>query len=429
MPGKKTIWFVSEVYHPDEQGTAFYTTGLAEGLSKDFDVRVLCSFPTVTARGAQVPQTEVRNGVAVERCMGTTFDKDKLLLRFVNIFTCSAAILLKGIAKVRKGDLVIAVTAPPSMPFVAKIICLLVRAKCTLRLEDVYPEIMVATGLIRQNSPMDRVIGVLNRMLYKSADRIVVLGRDMHSLVERKIGGGSKRLSIIRCWSDTDIVWPVPKENDVLLKELGLNDKFIVSCIGNIGRAQAIEVMLDAATLLKDHNKVHFLFIGSGARKVWMEREIGRRKLTNVSILGQRPRSDQLNFLNACDISIISLLPGIAGAAVPSRLYNIMAAGKPVVSVTGMDSEVSRIVREEDIGWVVPPDKPQDLAAAIVDAFSDPERIKKMGTRAYTAARLKYPRERVIEAYRSLFDDIWKAIQPASHPEMDRQRRCINSEQ
>jgi len=413
MAGKKTIWFISEVYHPDEQGTAFYTTGLAEGLAKDFDVRVLCSFPTVTARGTRVPRKEIRNRVVIERCMATTLDKDKITLRLVNIFTCSAAILLEGLAKVRQGDLVIAVTAPPSMPFVAKIIALLTRARCILRLEDVYPEIMVATGVIRANTTTDRILGVLNRLLYKSADKIVVLGRDMKALVERKIGGGNEHLAIIRCWSDTDIVRPVPKANNALLKGLGLKDKFIVSCIGNMGRAQAIELMLDAATLLKDDGRIHFLFIGSGARKAWMEQEVAQRGLKNVSIVGQRPRSEQIDFLNACDISIISLLPGITGAAVPSRLYNIMAAGKPVISVTGVDSEVSLIVREENIGWVVPPDKPEHLSRAVLEALSDSERLEKMGARAYAAASTKYPRERIIEEYRALVVGLWTTASSA----------------
>jgi glycosyltransferase involved in cell wall biosynthesis len=408
MAGKKTIWFVSEVYHPDEQGTAFYTTGLAEGLAKDFDVRVLCSFPTVTARGAQVPRKEVRNGVVIERCLGTTLDKDKIALRLVNIFTCSAAILLKGLAMVRKGDLVIGVTAPPSMPFVAKLISWLTRSKCLLRLEDVYPEIMVATGMLRPGSPLDGVLGFLNRLLYKSADKLVVLGRDMKALVEKKLGGNSRHLQVIRCWSDTDIVRPILKANNSLLKELGLQDIFIVSCVGNMGRAQAVELMLDAATLLKDDGRVHFLFIGSGARKAWMEQEIGRRGLVNVSIVGQRPRNEQIDFLNACDISIISLLPGITGAAVPSRLYNIMAAGKPVLSVTGADSEVSLIVREENIGWVAPPDKPEHLTRVVLEALADPERLKQMGARACAAANTKYPRHRIIAEYRALVDGLWR---------------------
>ena len=135
--------------------------------------------------------------------------------------------------------------------------------------------------------------------------------------------------------------------------------------------------------------------------------------LKNVSIVGQRPRSDQINFLNACDISIISLLPGITGAAVPSRLYNIMAAGKPVVSVTGAESEVSRIVREENIGWVVPPDKPEHLSRAVLEALSDSERLEKMGARAYAAASTKYPRERIIEEYRALVVGLWTTASSA----------------
>jgi colanic acid biosynthesis glycosyl transferase WcaI len=84
-----------------------------------------------------------------------------------------------------------------------------------------------------------------------------------------------------------------------------------------------------------------------------------------------------------------------------------MAAGKPVLSVTGADSEVSLIVREENIGWVVPPNKPQDLSRAVLEALSDPERIKRMGARAYAAATSKYPRERIIEEYRALVDGLW----------------------
>jgi len=159
---------------------------------------------------------------------------------------------------------------------------------------------------------------------------------------------------------------------------------------------------------------VHFLFVGSGAKKSWMEQEIARRGLANISIVGQRPRTDQINFLNACDVSIISLLPGITGAAVPSRLYNIMAAGRPVISVTGSDSEVSLIVQEEGIGWVVPPGDPEDLVRTILDAVSEPARLKAMGLRACAAANTKYPREKIIAGYRALLDDVGGAVSPES---------------
>jgi len=401
-----TIWFLSEVYYPDEQGTAFYTTGIAEGLAGTYNVHVLCSCPTVTARGLQVARKETRNGVTIERCMGTTLNKDILPLRVINIFTYSAATLLKALVGVRKGDIIIAVTSPPSAPFMAKLVAWCKGATCILRLEDVYPEILVATGMITSKGVIDTCFGLLNRFLFKSADRIVVLGRDMQALAEKRIGAGGNHIRIIRSWADTDVVFPAPKADNSLLKELGLTDKFVVSCVGNMGRAQAIEYIFEAIALLKDDQTIHFLFIGSGSRRGWMESEVTRRGLINVTVAGQRPRIEQSGFLNACDISMISLLPGVTGAGVPSRTYNLLAAGKPIIAVTRLDSEVSLLVQEENIGWVAPPDDAANLARVILDARSDSARLQQMGARAYAAAQEKFSRKMILDEYHNLIREM-----------------------
>jgi glycosyltransferase involved in cell wall biosynthesis len=133
-----------------------------------------------------------------------------------------------------------------------------------------------------------------------------------------------------------------------------------------------------------------------------MEQAIASRGLENVTLLDQRPREDQQDFLNACDVSMISLLPGVTGAGVPSRTYNIMAAGKPVIAVTDENSEVAMLVREEEIGWVAPPTDPELLVQTIFEAMSDPERLRDMGWNAGRAAREKLPREKIVEEYRDL---------------------------
>jgi glycosyltransferase involved in cell wall biosynthesis len=400
------IWFLSEVYFPDEQGTAFYTTGIAEGLARTHDVHVLCSSPTVTARGLKVPRKEVRNGVTIERRNGTILNKDILPRRAINILTYSAAILYRGLIRVKRGDVVIAVTSPPSTPYIAKMIAWCKGATCILRLEDVYPEILVATGMIPARGFLDTWLGRLNRLLFRSADRIVVLGRDMKALAEKRMDGAGKHIRIIRSWADTDVIEPSPRGDNALLKELGLAGKFVVSCVGNMGRAQAIEYIFEAITLLKHEEQIHFLFIGSGSRKKWMESEISKRGLTNVTIVGQRPRTEQSDFLNACDISMISLLPGVTGAGVPSRTYNIMAAGKPIIAVTRADSEVSMMVQEEKIGWVAPPVDAVDLVRAVLEACSDADALQQMGGRASAAARNKFSRENIIDEYRYMISEM-----------------------
>jgi len=406
MKTQTKIWFISEVYHPDEQGTAFYTTGLAEGLAEHFPVGVLCSYPTVTARGARVARKEVRNGVVVERCRGTTFNKDILVLRVVNLLTYSIALFCAALARVGRGDVVIAVTSPPSAPFIAKLVCSLRRARCILRLEDVYPDVLAAVGILGKKSFAFRCIEFINRSLYRHADRIVVLGRDMKRLAEMKTGGRTGHIRIIRSWSDTDVISPSSRESNLLLTELGLSGKFIVSCIGNIGRAQAVEVILEAVTHLQHDQDIHFLFIGSGAKREWLKAEASSRGLSNITVLDQRPRNDQANFLNACDISIVSMVPGMTGVGVPSRTYNIMAAGKAIIALTGEESEVSLLVREEDIGWVVPPDNAEKLVKAILHARSEPATLQWMGQRAAAAAREKFSRKKIIEEYHEMVNKL-----------------------
>jgi glycosyltransferase involved in cell wall biosynthesis len=413
MTSGQKIWFISEVYHPDEQGTAFYTTGLAEGLAEHFPVGVLCDRPTVTARGIRVRRKERRNGVLIQRCGGTTFDKNVFVLRLINMLTFTGAILVRALITVKKGDIVIAVTSPPSAPFIARLVCAVRQAGCILRIEDVYPETLVATGMIGQGSLVNRLLGFLDRLLYRSVDHIVVLGRDMEALVKKKTGGPGKNVRVIRCWADTDVVFPTPRESNALLQELGLQTKFVVSCAGNMGRAQAMESVLEAAALLRTDETVHFLFIGSGTKKDWIEREIDRRGMKNVTLTGQLPRADQINFLNACDISIIPLLPGMTGAGVPSRVYNIMAAGKPIIAVTGEGSEVSLLVRDEGIGWAVAPSAgPEGIVQAIVDGRSDHKRLRKMGYKAHCLARERYSREGVVKEYLELLGEMMPGRKP-----------------
>jgi glycosyltransferase involved in cell wall biosynthesis len=135
-----------------------------------------------------------------------------------------------------------------------------------------------------------------------------------------------------------------------------------------------------------------------------MENEVCNKKLSNVTLLDQRPRSDQQNFLNACDIALVSLSPGMKGAGVPSRLYNIMAAGKPLITVMGEGTEAAFVVEEEQIGWFVPTDQPERLVEAIHDARSNPERLAQMGGRARMAAVAKYSRKKVISDYVELIE-------------------------
>ena len=396
------VFVVSEVYYPEEAGTAHYMTGIAEGLARRTAVKVICAKPKYDGKWHDLPGREIRSGVEIRRCWATTFDKNWLPGRIANVITASLSIFTGVLRSVRKGDTVLVVTSPPSLPVFTALACLLRGARCFLRVDDVYPEAMIHAGIIRAGGFAARLINVANRALCRRADLIVVLGRDMQHLVEKRFNGPSEKIIVVPNWADMDILAPAPRAVNKLLRHYGLEDKFVVGYAGNIGRVQAVEALFEAACLLKSVLDVHFVFVGSGQKSAWLKSSVEGAGLRNVTLTGVRPRSEQPDFLNACDLGIVSLVRGMAGAGVPSRLYNVMAVGKPILAVVDEDSEVAMVVREERLGWVVPPDEPERIAAAILEARSNKERLAEMGTRARRVAETKYSRERILAVYESL---------------------------
>ena len=403
---KPRVWIVSELYYPEESATGYLLTRIAEGLAPYYRVHVLCAQPTYDARGIRAPIVECHQQVQIRRCVSTTLNKNFLLFRLLNVFTISVSIFFRGLITFRSDDVVLVVTNPPTLPFVTAAACRIRRSKYVLVIHDVFPEALTALGLARERSLLTRLMTWLNNTLYSHAQRVIVLGRDMRELVRRKNLRNDHRIVIVPNWADVDIVRPQPREENQLLKELRLQTKFVLLYAGNIGLSHGIDNLFRAAVLLAGDDDFHFLFVGSGTKKRWLEQSVADRGLRNITILPNRPRSDQNNFLNACDAVLISYHSGMAGVSVPSRMYNVLAAGKPIIAVTDSHSELARVVQEEDVGWVVRPDQPEALTAAIVDAKLRRRSTAAWIQRARTAAEKKYTLTHTIDQYRAVVDSV-----------------------
>jgi glycosyltransferase involved in cell wall biosynthesis len=404
----KKVWVISELYYPEETSTGYFVTKIAEGLSRDFPTHALCSQPTYSARGISAPSQEVYNDVVIRRCRATTLNKDILLFRLVNMLTISLSMFLHAVCSFRRGDIVLVATNPPMLPFLIAGACRIRGAKCVLLVQDVYPESLVAAGLLDPHSFFVSVLNRLNLSLYRAMERISVVGRDMEVLVRKKLANGtSTKIVIIRNWADVDQIAPSRRDQNELLKQLGLNGKFVAQFAGNIGRVQGIETLLETAKILRGiDNDIHFLFIGSGAKKRWLEDAVKGNGLNNVTILPNRPRGDQQNFLNACDVAITAFVPRMTGVGVPSRMYNIFSAGKPIVAAVEEDSELGLVVREDNVGWIVPLNDAKKMAAALLEAKKEPDLLADMGIRARAIAVNKYAITKVIDAYRSMVGEL-----------------------
>jgi colanic acid biosynthesis glycosyl transferase WcaI len=403
----KRAFVVSELYYPEETSTGYLLTKIAEGMARDVAVTAICSQPTYSARGTRAPSRERRNGVDIERCAGTTLDKNTLWGRALNAVTISVALWWRVLRRIRRGDVAIVVTNPPFLPFGILLACRVKRARCALLVHDVYPEVLVAAGLSRRTSAIARATRRATRWLYRQSDRVIVLGRDMEILASQKLDGPSDKIVVIPNWADTEDILPSPKEENALLRELGLTARFVVQYAGNMGRTHGLEMLFAAAKRVRAD--VHWLFIGSGAKKGWLERAIARDGVRSMSILGNRPRNDQPVFLTACDVAIISFVPGMAGVSVPSRMYNIMAAARPIIAIADEASELARVVSEERIGWVIAPGDVDGLVAILDRLPGEPQVVREFGARARTVAASKYPLSRAIDRYLRLVRDLLAA--------------------
>jgi len=400
------LWVLSELYYPEDSATGYYVTKTAEALAATHEVSVLCAQPTYRARGTKAPAYELLNNVRVHRCAATTLNKDVLAFRLVNLFTISLSLFFNAVRNFRQGDIVLVVTNPPTLPFVVFLACKLRRARLILRIEDVYPDAMIAAGMVRPGSVVVRVLNFMHRSLYRNVDRVIVLGRDMLHLVQKRLQLNAAHVTIITNWADCGEITPLERNRNPLLQKLGLANKFVVQYSGNMGRTHDLEGLVQCARMLESEQAIHFLFIGTGAKEGWLRRTTRELGLGNVTILPPQPRADLAQSLNACDLAVISFVEGMAGVSVPSRMYNILAAGKPILAVTDADSELALVVHEEGVGWLVRPASPDRTAQAIFEAFANPALLSGMSKRARALVLKDYTQLQIMGKFEELLESV-----------------------
>jgi glycosyltransferase involved in cell wall biosynthesis len=222
----------------------------------------------------------------------------------------------------------------------------------------------------------------------------------MQKLVAKKTFGLDIPIDYIPNWAELEQVEPLPRTENKLLKELNLEDKFVFLYAGNMGYPNDLESIVWCANKLKDDERFHFIFLGAGVKKSWLENEIETKSLKNITLLEPRPRSEQNIFLNACDVAFVSLVKKMRGVSMPSRTYNILAVGKPILGIVEEDSETAKVVIEDQVGWIVPPNEPEKLLQIIEKIYQERGLIPNMSENARKSAIEKYSLQKAVSEYR-----------------------------
>lgn len=397
-----SITFLSQVFHPDEQATSQLFTDLLSRLAKkELVIRVVAGF-TKGENNHSPSKRELYQGVEIRRG-GVLLDYKRGFIRRALHYLCFLAGGTVEVWRLRKSTLVVGVTNPPITP-----VWLWLLSKCFVKryaliLLDVYPDGLVALGIMRDESLPVRLWRWANRKAFQKAEHIVVLGRDMAELIHTRYGIPMERIIYIPHWSSFVSDGVLSAEDTRLYQKLGLRGKFVVQYSGNMGLWHDMETIVRAAELLKMHRNLHFLMIGGGRRKKKAVELAEHLKLTNVTWLPFQPKETLVDSLSCCHVALISQREGLQGVAVPCKLYGILASGRATVATVPKGSEIDRVIAEENCGVALHGATPQDLANVILELARDSGRVKIMGDNAYAAYQAKYSIGPAVER----FEELW----------------------
>jgi len=399
----KKIFFISQVFYPDEVSTAGLFTSLCSYLVEDqFEVEVWCAQPSYTYSGRQPRQVDYL-GIKIKYLPSTRFHKSKLWGRLLNILTFMFSASCRLIFSRDKSP-VFTHTTPPSLGIILSLICFLKNRKLVYIMLDIFPEGLIRVGKMPPGSLLGKQWKRLFIRALKRSEKIVVLGRDMGEYISWIYPGGADKIEYIPHWQDERLVNPIALDGHPFISEHNLQGQFIVQYSGNMG------LWNDMATFGKAVNKdlegVYYLFIGGGIRQTELHDAIAEGERDNVLFLPFQPAEKLGEVLTGCHVSLVSLRSGLEGMAVPSKIYGILAAGTPVIALVPGKSEITYIVEEENCGYVIEPGDVNGLLDAILKLKSDEKLRTEMGSNARRAFETKYTTRIISWKYKLLRDKL-----------------------
>jgi glycosyltransferase involved in cell wall biosynthesis len=374
------VVFVNRVYWPDTAATAQLLTDLATALAATgWAVTVVTNHPNVPSTSL----TETRAGVRVVR-VSTTSPRGHGIGEKAMAFATFYLGSLWALAKIlRRGTTLVVMTDPPLLGVFASLVARLRGAQVVHWIQDIYPEVAAA---VTGHSWL-KVLRPLRNAAWRNADLCVTVGGDMAEILYRA-EVERDRTRVIPNWAPAGLEQP-PKAEHVLAmrKEVGLQDSFVVAYSGNLGRVHDLAIITAAADLLRENKQVMFAFIGDGPQRPLVEADVAARRLPNVKFLPAQPREQLAVTLAMADVHLITLRPGCEHFVFPSKLYGIVAAGRPVIFAGPVDSELSKLVLNAGLGLSVASGDAGALAEAIESLAADPTAVAHFRSRslAYSA--------------------------------------------
>ena len=389
-------------YPPDTSATAKMTHSVVEALSVSHEVTVLCGRPSYdpTERRAWRPyRTEFAGRTRIIRAGSTDFPRFEMKKRVVNYLSYVALAIPRAVFA--PCDVVVAMTDPPFQGIVGAIVAMLKRKPFVYNIRDLYPDMAVGGSIVAPGRPA-RIWEKLHRWALRRATRAIVLGEDMRAHIVAK-GVEAARVVIVR--DGAEILPPntsFPSPDPEVVRAIRGNFSFVIVHAGNLGFYGAWNTLVTAARNLANEG-VGLVFVGDGAQRSQIEAVAAGS--SNIRFLEFFPASKIPSVLAAADAHVITVKRGLEGVVVPSKMYGILAAGKPIVAVAPKETDAVSLGIQQGFAVAADPDRPAEVVDAVRSLASDPNKLRAMGEAARVAA-LDYDRVKELQKFVEIIEHL-----------------------
>lgn len=388
MQNKKKLLVYAHYFYPDVASTGQILTELTDGLKDTFDITVLCVVPSYSGKVDEIYKKqriykEIMNGINIVRVRVPEFEKNNKLSRIKNLL----AYFLNSIIatfKLEKQDYIFAVSQPPVLGGVLGVLGKWIKGgKLIYNIQDFNPEQTMAVGYSKNKFVLN-VARAVDKNSCKLSDKVIIVGRDMKDTLKGRFKNDKNmpNYTVINNWTNEKEIYPLSSDNKKIKEfkdRYSLTNKSIIMYSGNIGLYYDLENIIEVIGKFKYRNDVVFAFVGDGTVKSKIEDYSKENDLKNVIFIPYQNKKDLLYSLNSADIHWVVNAKGIKGISVPSKLYGVMASGKPVLGVLDEGSEARLILEESNCGVCCEPGNYDEIYNNINYILDNKEELKIMG--------------------------------------------------
>jgi len=376
-------------YYPELTGISVYSTEMCEYLaSKGHNVVMLTGFPYYPfgtdfsswnkekGGGFKLFLNENINGVKVKRVNLYKPKKTSTIKRIFHEFSFCFLATVRLIFMCGKHNVIVCVGPPLFLGITAYIISRLKRVPYIFHIKDLQPDAAVELGMIKKGL-FCSFLYAIEKFIYKKSDKVLTISHGMRNKIIAK-GFKEDKVGLFYDWANPELLKPMSKDNS-FSKRYNPQNKFLVLHAGNMGQKQDMRIILESAELLKEDDSIHFLIIGRGAKRSFVENYIMSHNLTNVTLLDVQPREILNEMFASADVALITQTRIVKDIVMPSKVFGPASVGRPLIIVANDDCEISRLAKEHDFGMVIEPENPVKLAKMISNVKETPKLLERVG--------------------------------------------------